>query len=45
MLDNDVRSLDAKLDLVRKYKLRAINMWVNGQEDPGLWQRVKDFRY
>ncbi len=45
VLDNDVRSLDAKLDLVRKYKLRAINMWVNGQEDPGLWQRVKDFRY
>ena len=45
VLDNDLRSLDAKLDLVRKYKLRAINMWVSGQEDPGVWQRVSAFRY
>ena len=45
VLDNDVRSLDAKLDLARKYKLRAVNMWVNGREDPGLWQRIRDFRY
>jgi spore germination protein YaaH len=45
VIDNDLRSLDAKLDLVRKYRLRAINMWVNGREDPGLWQRVRDFRY
>ena len=45
VLDNDVRSLDAKLDLVRKYRLRAINMWVNGREVPALWQRVGDFRY
>jgi spore germination protein YaaH len=44
-LDNDVRSLDAKLDLVRRHNLRAINMWVNGREDPALWQRVRDFRY
>lgn len=44
-LDNDVRSLDAKLDLVRRYDLRAINMWVNGREDPALWDRVRDFRY
>lgn len=45
VIDNDVRSLDAKLNLVRKYELRAINMWVNGREDPGLWPRVRDFRY
>jgi spore germination protein YaaH len=45
VLDNDLRSLDPKLDLVRKYNLRAINMWVNGREDPGLWQRDRDFRY
>jgi spore germination protein len=44
-LDNDVRSLDAKLDLVRRHGLRAINMWVSGREDPALWQRVRDFRY
>lgn len=44
-LDNDVRSLDAKLDLVRRHDLRAINMWVNGREDPALWDRVRDFRY
>jgi spore germination protein len=44
-LDNDVRSLDAKLDLVRRHGLRAINMWVNGREDRALWQRVRDFRY
>lgn len=45
VLDNDLRSLDAKLDLVRRYNLRAINMWVNGREDPGLWGRVESFRY
>lgn len=44
-VDNDVRSLDAKLDLVRRHDLRAINMWVNGREDPALWDRVRDFRY
>jgi spore germination protein len=44
-LDNDVRSLDAKLDLVHRHNLRAINMWVSGREDPALWQRVRDFRY
>jgi len=45
MIDNDLRSLDAKLELVRKYKLRAINMWVSGAENPGLWDRVRDFKY
>jgi spore germination protein len=44
-IDNDLRSLDAKLDLVRRHDLRAINMWVSGREDPGLWDRVRDFRY
>jgi spore germination protein YaaH len=44
VLDNDPRSLDAKLDLVRKYRLRAINMWVNGREDAALWERVRGFR-
>lgn len=45
MIDDDVRSLDAKLELVRKYKVRAINMWVSGGENPGLWDRVKEFTY
>jgi spore germination protein YaaH len=45
MIDNDVRSLDAKLALVRKYRLRAINMWVSGSENPALWDRVRDFKY
>jgi spore germination protein YaaH len=45
MIDNDLRSLDAKLDLVKKYRIRAINMWVSGGENPGLWDRVKNFTY
>jgi spore germination protein YaaH len=45
MIDNDLRSLDAKLELVRKYKLRAINMWVSGSENPGMWERIREFRY
>ena len=45
MVDNDLRSLDAKLDLARRYKLRAINMWVSGSENPGLWDRIRDFKY
>ena len=45
MIDNDLRSLDAKLDLVKKYKIRAINLWVSGGENPGLWDRVKNFTY
>jgi spore germination protein len=43
MIDNDIRSLDAKLDLVRRYNIPAINMWVDGREDPGLWERVANF--
>lgn len=45
MIDNDLRSLDAKLALARKYRIRAINMWISGGEDPGLWARVRDFKY
>ncbi|MBI4429975.1 MAG: hypothetical protein HY562_12755 [Ignavibacteriales bacterium] len=45
MIDNDLRSLDAKLELVKKYKVRAINMWVSGNENPELWDRVKAFTY
>ena len=45
IIDNDLRSLDAKLDLVKKYGVRAINMWVSGGENPGLWDRVKTFTY
>ncbi|MDP2886782.1 MAG: glycosyl hydrolase family 18 protein [Ignavibacteria bacterium] len=44
MIDNELRSLDAKLDLVKKYEIRAINMWVSGRENPGLWDRVRDFK-
>jgi spore germination protein YaaH len=43
--DNDLRSLDAKLDLLKKYKVRAVNMWVSGGEDQGLWERIQSFRY
>ncbi len=45
IVDNDLRSLDAKLDLVKKYKVKAINMWISGNENPGLWDRVRDFKY
>ncbi len=45
MIDNDLRSLDAKLALAKKYRIRAINMWISGGEDPGLWERVRDFAY
>jgi spore germination protein YaaH len=36
--------LDAKLDLVRRHNVGAVNMWVNGREDPGLWERIASFR-
>lgn len=45
MIDNDLRSLDAKLELVKKYKIKAINMWVSGSEQPALWDRVQTFKY
>ncbi|MDP2883699.1 MAG: glycosyl hydrolase family 18 protein [Ignavibacteria bacterium] len=43
-IDNDVRSFDAKLDLVRKYKLRGINNWFSGQDDQRIWTSIRDFR-
>lgn len=45
MIDNDLRSLDAKLNLIQKYKIRAMNMWVSGGENPGLWERLDAFSY
>lgn len=42
-IDNDLRSLEAKLDLVRKYKLRGINSWFNGGEAEGAWDRIGSF--
>jgi len=45
MFDNDLRSLDAKLALAKKYRIPAINMWISGNENPGLWERVRDFTY
>lgn len=42
-IDNDIRSLDAKLDLVRKYNLRGINSWFSGGEVDGAWDRIASF--
>lgn len=44
-IDNEVRSFEAKLDLVRKYKLRAINNWFSGQDDQRIWDSIRDFRW
>lgn len=33
----DARSFAAKLDLVRRYKLRGYSVWVLGTEDPAVW--------
>jgi spore germination protein YaaH len=33
----DADSFAAKLDLVKKYKLRGISNWVLGEEDPKVW--------
>jgi spore germination protein YaaH len=45
MIDNDLRSLDAKLALVKKYRIHSVNMWISGNENPGLWDRIRDFAY
>lgn len=37
--DNDVRNFDAKLDLVTRLRVRGVSMWVNGDEEPGIWSR------
>ena len=33
----DARAFAAKLELVRKYKLRGYSVWVLGTEDPRVW--------
>ena len=33
----DARAFAAKLELVRKYKLRGYSVWVLGTEDPKVW--------
>ena len=33
----DARSFAAKLDLMRKHKLRGFSVWVLGPEDPAVW--------
>ena len=43
-IDNDLRSLEAKLDLVRKYNLRGINSWFSGGEVDGAWEMIEGFR-
>ena len=35
----DARAFDAKMELVRKYKLRGYSVWVLGMEDPAVWAR------
>jgi spore germination protein YaaH len=37
----DARSFMAKLDLVKKYKLRGYSVWVLGTEDPEIWTALK----
>lgn len=34
----DARAFDARLELVRRYKLRGYSVWVLGQEDPKVWE-------
>jgi len=34
----DARAFAAKLELVRKYKLRGYSVWVLGSEDPAVWR-------
>ncbi len=37
MFLEDADSFRAKLDLVKKYKLRGVSNWVLGEEDPKVW--------
>ncbi len=39
--DNDVRAFDAKLALARRLGVRGVSMWVNGDEESGLWSRFR----
>jgi spore germination protein YaaH len=36
----DARAFMAKLDLVRRYRLRGYSVWVLGTEDPALWPEL-----
>ena len=44
IVDNDLRAIGAKINLVRKYHLGGVTMWISGDEHPGLWDRVKLLR-
>ena len=39
----DARSFAAKLELMKKLKLRGFSVWVLGPEDPGIWAQLKSF--
>lgn len=39
--DNDVRAFDAKLELAKRLGVRGVSMWVNGDEEPGIWSRFR----
>jgi len=36
----DSRSFQHKLDLVKKYNLRGFSVWVIGNEDPAIWEKL-----
>ncbi len=38
----DGQSLERKLDILRKYNLRGISVWVLGSEAPAFWQILKE---
>lgn len=40
----DARSLKAKLDLAKKYKLRGMSAWRLGHEDPAVWNVIEEAR-
>ena len=37
----DNRAFMAKLELVRKYKLRGYSVWLLGHEDPAVWEALR----
>ena len=39
--DNDIRSFDARLALLRRYGIPSITMWITGEEEPAIWQRLR----
>lgn len=40
----NARAFAAKLELVRKYKLRGYSVWVLGLEDPATWAAIGQFK-